>query len=185
MKYIAVAIAFAIVILTVWFVLVTPPCDGDHNISLGGEEYFLFSCENINSPQAKIDQENQEPVAIEVAEISTPVLPQSTQETVTHSSEKCTGVIQTVLSNNIAEHNRWISIQSELRLHVLALSSAEADLSVRSNTGYTIKTFTMRAGRTEIFKFNQFEYRLTLNSIENPTYNDLRVNVTMHKIACT
>ncbi|MGS2719411.1 hypothetical protein [Paraglaciecola aestuariivivens] len=176
MKYIAWAIALSVIILTLWFVLITPPCNGNYDVSLGGDKYFLFSCKNADITNFEPDTKAQ----LAEAELDQPLA-----NTTNNELTPCTGDIQIVFTNFIGEVNKWISIQGELRLHILALSLTEADLSVRTNTGDVIKTFTMRAGRTEIIKYQNAEYRLLLNHIEDPMFNDIRVNVTLHKITCT
>jgi len=44
MKYIAIALAGSISVAVLWVVLVTPPCQGDYRLEIGGEKYFLFTC---------------------------------------------------------------------------------------------------------------------------------------------
>ncbi len=50
MKYISLAtgstLIIATAIATVWVLFVTPPCKGSYDLKIGGQEYFLFQCEN-------------------------------------------------------------------------------------------------------------------------------------------
>lgn len=47
MKYIAIAVAIGIVILSIWIFTTTPPCEGNYKFSLGGDQHFFFECSDV------------------------------------------------------------------------------------------------------------------------------------------
>lgn len=99
------------------------------------------------------------------------------------SAPVCDGAITSLLTNNIAEVNRWIKTKDNLKVRVLALSSTEADLSISDSNDNTITTLTIRAGRVKDFIYLNQKYKLKINSIYE-VRGDLTVNVTMHKVKC-
>ena len=123
-------------------------------------------------------------VTVDSKVITTPPTP--SVETATNPPSPtpvCDGAITSLLTNNIAEVNRWIHTKDNLKVKVLALSSTEADLSISDNNNIIIKVMTIRAGRTKDFLYLNQKYKLKINSIYE-VRADLTVNVTMHKINC-
>ena len=64
MKIIYICIALAILIFTGWFISVSPPCEGNYKFELGGDSYFLFSCENSEKTDTELTHSEENAIKV-------------------------------------------------------------------------------------------------------------------------
>jgi hypothetical protein len=181
MKYIAIALAFGIATLSIWAFINTPPCEGSYKFSLGGDQYFLFECTN-NTPS--LSPSTSPSPSSEITGNTENIHLPSTDQTVIDEAV-CTGSIDTVLNNNIAEAGRFIAIENDLRLYVLSMSAVETDISIQDLDDNEIIKETIRVSDEISFIYSNSKYNLVLNSIRDPLTTGPIINVTMHKVKCT
>ncbi len=66
MKIIKWAIAVILVLAMIWVFFVAPPCNGNYQLKIGGENYFLFDCKTSGISPASKSAQNQATVDVEV-----------------------------------------------------------------------------------------------------------------------